>query len=952
MRVIVAPLLLLAAQVWAQPSFLVTHTLPPGTVIRSTALADDGGVVLGGGVDDDLNFACRLDPAGNVLWSSSMDIGWEFIGDPLIFHQPAFVRGLACLPNGNIMLVGQAGSTEWDCVTCATRHFIILDGDGEVLNDQLEYQPIRSQAWQGVLPLENGTVLLYGTHNSLSYNPGYICMYDPSSDQLFDAHLSSRQFDDFYPPDGILGMAVLTDGSYAAFGTDHIARLTNDLGSIWHLYFDANGLLDIQETSDGSLVLAWPDKLMRLTSTGELVWTKMIPEELGVVSGLESSTNGFVTVAGTTAEGVIWWGHVDLLGNIPWLEQWNETGSSFSLKGLHRHADERLSIVAQTLDAQPRVAVITTDVAGRLDACSVSGSTYELATSSIDTLLLTYNIGPSSILGSGVNSVVVLIPNYPLSTEQCGPGFLGSVSGSVYHDLNFNGNQDPEDSALAWQPVLVTPNQSYAYSTLQGYEVDYLTPGTRTLSLVHNEAIWGLSSGAGGHVVEITQEDTTITGIDFGLYALLDTAIVQCALTSAPTRCSMLIPQTINVLNQGTTAPDLVVALTMDPLITFVSSVPAPDSIAGDTIYWHIDDLPLFQQASITLQVLMPDFNSIGLELQGNVRCYQVPDGGGLIGLTENAWSSTIICSYDPNDKGVEPAGDGPAGHIPPDTDWLTYTVRFQNTGNDTAFAVVIRDQLSPLLQRGTLEVLATSHTLTQMTLTSGGLAAFHFDNILLPDSGTNEQASHGYVRFRIRPLQDLAVGSIIQNTAGIYFDLNPPVVTNTVLNTVQFCADTFALELTLVDGLFNITGNFGPWASSAWDLFYVDWYLNGEPLSVEWEGIPELPGSYTAILTRYTTGCIYETGPYVFLSTGLHEEEASEMQIAPNPFNAQLQVRYPGTHDHLELVDVNGRVVLSRSTGSASTVNVDRDGLASGIYLLRMMHGTTVLATARVVAE
>jgi hypothetical protein len=390
----------------------------------------------------------------------------------------------------------------------------------------------------------------------------------------------------------------------------------------------------------------------------------------------------------------------------------------------------------------------------------------------------------------------------------------------------------------------------------------------------------------------------------------------------------------------------------MDPLITFVSSVPAPDSIAGDTIYWHLDDLPLFEQASITLQMLMPDFSAIGVELQATVRCYEVLVGGGLSDLNDNIWNSTLTCSYDPNDKGVEPAGDGPAGNIPPDTEWLTYTVRFQNTGNDTAFAVVIRDQLSPLLQRGTLEVLATSHTLTQMTLTSGGLAAFHFDNILLPDSGTNEQASHGYVRFRIRPLPDLAMGSIIQNTAGIYFDLNPPVVTNTVLNTVQFCADTFALEVTLIDGMFNITGNFGPWASSVWDLFLVDWYLNGEPLGLEWDWMPELPGTYTAILTRFTTGCMYETGPYVFISTGLQDEEASAMHIAPNPFNERLLIRYPGFHDHLELVDVNGRVVLSRSTGNATTVYVDRDGLASGIYLLRMMQGTTVVATARVVAQ
>ncbi|MBL0071788.1 MAG: hypothetical protein IPP34_08230 [Bacteroidetes bacterium] len=43
-------------------------------------------------------------------------------------------------------------------------------------------------------------------------------------------------------------------------------------------------------------------------------------------------------------------------------------------------------------------------------------------------------------------------------------------------------------------------------------------------------------------------------------------------------------------------------------------------------------------------------------------------------------------------------------------TDTLLYTVRFQNEGNDTAFTVVIRDQLSSLLNRNTVELVASSH--------------------------------------------------------------------------------------------------------------------------------------------------------------------------------------------------------------------------------------------------
>jgi len=58
----------------------------------------------------------------------------------------------------------------------------------------------------------------------------------------------------------------------------------------------------------------------------------------------------------------------------------------------------------------------------------------------------------------------------------------------------------------------------------------------------------------------------------------------------------------------------------------------------------------------------------------------------------------------------------------------------------------------------------------------------FHFENILLPDSTVNEPASHGFVQFRINQLTDNPIGTVIENTADIYFDLNKAIVTNTVM--------------------------------------------------------------------------------------------------------------------------------------------------------------------------
>ena len=77
------------------------------------------------------------------------------------------------------------------------------------------------------------------------------------------------------------------------------------------------------------------------------------------------------------------------------------------------------------------------------------------------------------------------------------------------------------------------------------------------------------------------------------------------------------------------------------------------------------------------------------------------------------------------------------------------------------------------------------------------GALLFTFNNILLPDSNTNEPASHGYVIYSIETDSGLFAGTMINNTADIYFDLNEPVITNTTLNTMVYVIPVGLNELT-----------------------------------------------------------------------------------------------------------------------------------------------------------
>ncbi len=136
------------------------------------------------------------------------------------------------------------------------------------------------------------------------------------------------------------------------------------------------------------------------------------------------------------------------------------------------------------------------------------------------------------------------------------------------------------------------------------------------------------------------------------------------------------------------------------------------------------------------------------------------------------------IGSYDPNDKQGFPAGFTEEHIIEPGQD-IEYLIRFQNTGTDTAFKVVIVDVLPPELDLATVRPGASSHPYTY-GVTPEGWLTFTFNDIMLPDSNVNEPASNGFVRFRASQVPGLSHGNVIANTALIYFDFNAPIQTNT----------------------------------------------------------------------------------------------------------------------------------------------------------------------------
>ncbi len=172
--------------------------------------------------------------------------------------------------------------------------------------------------------------------------------------------------------------------------------------------------------------------------------------------------------------------------------------------------------------------------------------------------------------------------------------------------------------------------------------------------------------------------------------------------------------------------------------------------------------------------------------------CGSIESEGWVVQLSDYDGSPFIdidchqnIGAYDPNDKQASPVGYGEEHFIKENND-LEYLIRFQNTGTDTAFTIVIRDTISQFLDITSIQPGSSSHNYAWRVYGEDVQAVeFTFNNIMLPDSFVNEPASNGFIKYRIKQLENNQIGTIINNTAAIYFDFNEPIFTNATFHEI-----------------------------------------------------------------------------------------------------------------------------------------------------------------------
>jgi len=402
------------------------------------------------------------------------------------------------------------------------------------------------------------------------------------------------------------------------------------------------------------------------------------------------------------------------------------------------------------------------------------------------------------------------IPNYPTNAFTLYPIWMRSrpcsiygpacvaprITGTTYQDLNANGAQDAGEPVLPFTQVQIQPELGSVWSDADGFYQAAAGAGVYTITA--SPGIYTSSVAPSNHAASLLAPADQDSLNDFGYVNIPGMQDIRVEMVQDHAWSGFDNNLWLVVRNTGTVAVTATATLTLDTVCSFISSDLTPSFQSGQICEWTFSSLQ--PGAWVTIQVLVhTEVVQFGTPFSQEV--VLMPIAGDLVPADNSmVFQGGVVGAFDPNDKQVSPSVLSPdeVGLGTP----VTYTVRFQNTGNFLAARVVITDTLSTDLEVGTLEVLGFSHPMTWGI--HGRVASFVFDDIMLPDSTSDEPGSHGFVRFRIHPDVALQLGDSVSNSANIYFDFNEPVITAPAV----FVVDQTAGVGTDITQQFRLTPN------------------------------------------------------------------------------------------------------------------------------------------------
>ena len=653
---------------------------------------------------------------------------------------------------------------------------------------------------------------------------GFLIGGSSNSDSSADKSEDSYYFDYWIVKTDSNGI-IQWENSIMGYSNDYLSSIlsTSDGGYVLGGYSMSNISFDKTENSNGGYDY-W---VVKIDSAGNIIWQNTIGGSGNdFLNSIIQSTDGGYLCAGNSNSGIsgdktensngsadYWIVKIDSIGSVQWQNtiggsSWDSLSSviqtsdggyfigGFSHSGISGDKDE-------ALNGKADFWVIKTDSMGvPLWQNTIGGNKDDELFSVISTkdggmALSGWSTSDISddksenCLGVSDYWIVKLTDNNNL------------ITGKTFADINGDMMQGLGEFAIPYQKITELNSNRFGFSHPSGnyyislpdtgnFEVipdflNYYNP----MPLIHT-----------GNFTSILQIDS------LNDFAHQPTTIFNdLCLTITPTssfRSGFNASYRLNYINQGTTTLIPTIVFYPDDNVSFVSASVVPTFVTPDSVVFAFNSLSPYQSGQISIVVNVNSGLSIGTLINSSAMILPIINDANP-GCNSSYWEVFTIGSMDPNDILVNRAFiyDTEIQNEPE----LEYIIRFQNTGNDTAFTVKVLNPIDTTrLQLNSFQIVSSSHPMQVSWVAWERNMQFEFENILLPDSNVNEPQSHGFIRYKIKPKLNLLVGDTIFNQAHIYFDFNNPVATN--IASTDIILFTGVQELQVATEILNIYPN------------------------------------------------------------------------------------------------------------------------------------------------
>lgn len=356
------------------------------------------------------------------------------------------------------------------------------------------------------------------------------------------------------------------------------------------------------------------------------------------------------------------------------------------------------------------------------------------------------------------------------------------IEGRLFFDLDSNGIQDSSEYGIPNNFVEIKNgfNSFFVRTDSFGHYSIKVDTGTYIVEPILRPFL--NVSTANSLTITFIGANNNSTGNDFGISS--DTLVNDLFLSISanvfrPGFASNVYAQ---VINFGLIPRSASLEISLDTVMNLLNSNPLEDSIINNTVYFNLPLLFPNERRVFRLRTKIDSTIALGTQVKISAKVNPIIDDYNPLDNVDE-WTDVVVGSFDPNDKLVFPFDDS-INRVDPG-EYLKYTIRFQNVGTYFAENVRIEDQISQDLDISTFQMLSASHDYTYEMRPNRNIV-WRFDGIQLPAEQDNEPESHGYVKFRIKPNQSLPIGSTVSNRAFIFFDFNLPIITNTIVSTID----------------------------------------------------------------------------------------------------------------------------------------------------------------------